>query len=398
MNLVVVGHKDHGKSTLIGRILYDTNSLPKEKIDEIKQRCKALGRKLEFAYICDALEEERKKEMTIDATQVCFRSRKRKYTIIDTPGHIEFLRNMITGATQAEAAILIVDVKDGIKEQTKRHVYLLKLLGIRQVIIAVNKMDLVEYRKVFFDRVKEDVQNYLDEIGLKANKIIPISAYYGENVVRSSKRMKWFNDVPLIKALDSLNEKRKDYCFRFCIQDVYTAQEKKIYVGNVISGEVKKGDKVKISPGDLEAKVVEIVDGNKKINVAKRPHAIGIVLHPELSMGRGFVMYKGCKPKITKSIETVIFSLEKITSNKDYLFCCSTQEILCKVRVKKKINPISLKIEASSELKRNEIGEVELKLKKEAIVENFENVPELGRFVLKEHGKIVAGGTIRSLS
>lgn len=395
MNIVIVGHVDHGKSTLIGRLLYDTDSLPEQKIEEIKETCKNLGRKLEFAYILDALEEERKNEMTIDTTQTFFKSRKRDYIIIDAPGHKEFLKNMITGASQADASVLIIDAKEGIKEQTKRHAYLLKLLGIEQVIIAISKMDLVGYNKKIFEKIRDEMLDYLSNIEIKPNFVIPVSAYEGDNVVNNSENMKWYKGLTVLKALDSFKIAFKDYDFRFPIQDVYNIEDEKVCVGNIISGEIKKDEKIKIFPEGKEAKIKKIIVLEKELKKAGKPKAIGIVLDDKVE--RGEIICKGKKPILTKEIETNIFCMiEKLEIGERYTFRCATQEISCKIDdIKEVINVLTLNRERENTLKETEIGKVRLILDKIAVIEKFNTLSNLGRFVLEKNGEIIAGGIIK---
>ena len=184
LKFVIVGHVDHGKSTLIGRLLFDTKSLPPDKIEEMQKTSKELGRETEFAYLVDHLREEREQSITIDTTQIFFKTDKREYVIIDAPGHVEFVKNMVTGASQAEAAILIVDTAEGVQEQTRRHAYILSLLGISQIIVALNKIDLVEFSENRFREVKDESEKFLASINLKSDYYIPISALKGDNVVQ----------------------------------------------------------------------------------------------------------------------------------------------------------------------------------------------------------------------
>lgn len=394
MNLVIVGHIDHGKSTLIGRLLFDTKSLPTERLKEIEASCKALGKEMEFAYVVDALEEERKKEMTIDTTQTFFRTKKREYVIIDTPGHKEFLKNMITGSSYADAAVLIVDVSEGVKEQTKRHAYILKLLGIGQVIVVINKMDKVNYEKERFDKIKEEVLNFLETIGITPLYVIPISAFKGDNVVMKSTNMKWYGGKTLVEVLDELGEKkRREYDFRLPIQDVYEINGEKIAVGNVISGEVKRGDKVKIFPSGEDAIVLKILEFDKEIEMAKYPKSVGIVLDKEVK--RGDILAKG-EPLVTQQLEASIFCIDKIEEGQEYKFACVTQEVGVKVvEIKEKINPETLEKETEKSLGEGDVGKVILGFEKPVVIEKFDNVVELGRFVLKKNDVIIAGGTIR---
>src|SRR5213595_235062 len=180
LKIVFVGHVDHGKSTLIGRILHDTGSLPQGKVDEIKKACAAEGMEFEFAFLLDALLEEQKQNVTIDTTEIPFRTARRRYGIIDAPGHKEFLKNMITGASRADAAILVIGADEGVREQSRRHAYLLRMLGIKQIIVIVNKMDLVDYSEARFHQVESDYRKFLVDLGLEASAFIPASAKQGE--------------------------------------------------------------------------------------------------------------------------------------------------------------------------------------------------------------------------
>ena len=392
-NIAFVGHIDHGKSTLIGRLLYDTNSLPEGKLEEIKRTCEELGKKLEFAYICDALEEERKNQMTIETAQTFFKS-KREYAIIDAPGHKEFIKNMATGVSQADAAILIVDVKEGVKEQTKRHAYLLKLLGISDVVIVVNKMDLVNYKKENFEKVKEEILAYLEKIGISPSYIIPISAYEGDNVVKKSEKMSWYKGLTFIEALDSLEKKRGIFDLRLPIQDVYLENGKTIYVGNVLSGEIKKGEIVKCYPNKEEIKIEKILDGENEVECVSAPKAVGLITDKKLE--RGFILAKNSEPIITKEISPLVFCLvESIEKGMEYFLRCSTQEIKCKIEeVLEKIDVETLERKKAKELKETEIGRLRIRLEKPIVVEKFNKLKELGRFVILKEGKIIGGGII----
>jgi len=395
LNIAIVGSIDHGKSTLIGRLLYDTNSLPEGKLDEIKKTCEELGRKLEFAYICDALEEERKNQMTIETMQTFFRINNREYAIIDAPGHKEFLKNMVTGASQADASILIIDVKEGIQEQTKRHAYLLKLLGISNLIIAINKMDLVNYEEKFFKKVKNEITLFLNEIGVSSSFIIPISAYEGDNVVKKSENMKWYKGLTILEALDNLKKATTIYDFRMPIQDIYEINNKEVYVGNILSGEIRKGEIVKIFPNNENAKVKEILISNGEIEYAKSPMAIGIVIDKKLK--RGNVLAKGKKPLILKKISPLVFCLiDELIENENYTLRCVTQEVKCKInKIIEKININTLeRLEAHGKLRETDIGKIEISFEKSIVMEKFNELKELGRFVLLNKGEIIAGGIL----
>src|SRR6202043_1637428 len=223
LRVVFVGHVDHGKSTLIGRILHDTDSLPEGKIDLVKKACAAEGMEFEFAFLLDALLEEQKQNITIDTTQIPFRSSRRRYAIIDAPGHKEFLKNMITGASNADAAILVIAANEGVREQSRRHAYLLGMLGIKQVIIVVNKMDLADFSEKRFQEIEKEYRKFLVDLALEAGKFIPASAKLGENVAQRGNEMKWYRGPTVLDALDRTERRAPlgDLPLRFCVQDVY---------------------------------------------------------------------------------------------------------------------------------------------------------------------------------
>src|SRR5256714_2784325 len=204
LRVVFVGHVDHGKSTLIGRILHDTDSLPEGKIELIRKACAAEGMEFEFAFLLDALLEEQKQNVTIDTTQIPFRTARRRYAIIDAPGHKEFLKNMITGASRADAAILVIGADEGVREQSRRHAYLLSMLGINQLIVVVNKMDLIDYSEKRFREIEQDYRKFLQQLRLNALMFIPASAKQGENVPRESMKMKWYCAANVLAAHDLL--------------------------------------------------------------------------------------------------------------------------------------------------------------------------------------------------
>src|ERR1700694_826013 len=222
LKIVFVGHVDHGKSTLIGRILHDTESLPEGKIDMVKKACAAEGMEFEFAFVLDALLEEQKQNVTIDTTEIRFQTKRRKYVIIDAPGHKEFLKNMITGASRADAAVLVIAANEGVREQSRRHAYLLSLLGIKQLIVVVNKMDLAEFLQKRFAEIEEEYQKFLVDLGLEARQFVPASATTRENVAQRSKAMEWYRGPTVLEALDATEPRAPlvDLPLRFCVQDV----------------------------------------------------------------------------------------------------------------------------------------------------------------------------------
>src|SRR5205809_3027353 len=257
LKVVFVGHVDHGKSTLIGRILQDTDSLPAGKIDMVKKTCAAEGMEFEYAFLLDALIEEQKQNVTIDTTEIPFRTSRRQYAIIDAPGHKEFLKNMITGASRADAAVLVIAASEGVREQSRRHAYLLSMLGIKNIIVVVNKMDLVDYSEKRFHEIEQEYRKFLQELGLNARTFIPASAKDGENVARSSMKMKWYCAADVLEALDLLEPRKSDtdLPMRFCIQDVYRFDGRRIIAGRIETGTLRAGDQLVFSPANKSSVV-----------------------------------------------------------------------------------------------------------------------------------------------
>jgi len=404
LKFVIVGHVDHGKSTLIGRLLYDTNSLPEGKIEEIKSVCKELGKDLEFGYLMDHLQEEREQGVTIDTTQTFFKTKKRDYVIIDAPGHREFIKNMITGASQAEAAILIVDVNEGVQEQTKRHAYILGMLGLRQVIVAMNKMDLVGYEKGEFTAVKKGLLDFLSSIKIKPSYIIPISAKEGDNIAKKSGKIPWYRGVTVLEALNTFKSmgNSRNKALRFPVQDVYKFRDKKIIVGKVESGTLRKGDNILILPSGRETKVKSIEEYQKQSKKAEAGKSIGITTEDALSIERGnVIIHKDDSALITNKIKAHVFWMNKkpLHGGEKILFRCATQEVMCEVKkIIKVVDSSSFNLlgENVEKIKNMEVADIIIKTENPIVVENFNDVRELGRFIL-QRTDTCAGGIITEI-
>ncbi len=402
LNFVIVGHVDHGKSTLIGRLLYDTDSLPADKIEEIKKASDSLGRDTEFAYLLDHLEEERKQGITIDTTQVFFKTDKRRYVIIDAPGHVEFVKNMITGASQAEAAVLIVDVEEGVKEQTRRHSYMLSLLGLHQVIVVLNKMDLVDYSQDRFNSVTKEVADWLASINVTSDVYIPISAIKGENITKKSDKMPWYAGPTFLDSLDTLQNKvaPEDKSLLFPIQDVYKVGDKRINVGRVEAGTITTGANVKILPTGQITKVKSIEKFLEDTQEAVASECIGITTEDSVFLDRGnIICTPGSEPHLTDRVKANIFWMSKRPFTKDQKLTlrCATQETTCKIEsIARKIDSSTLELigEDANDICNLEVAEVTIKTKKPVAIKDFNDVQEMGRFVLVRDEDTCAGGII----
>jgi len=405
LSFVIVGHVDHGKSTLIGRLLYDTDSLEPDKIEEVRKASSEQGKQTEFAYLLDHLQEERKQGITIDTTQVFFKTDKRRYVIIDAPGHVEFVKNMITGASQAEAAVLIVDVKEGVKEQTRRHSYMLSLLGLNQVIVVLNKMDLVDFSKDVFESVKKDVEQWLKSIKISSTVYIPISAIKGDNIAGKSEKMSWYDGATFLESLDTLQNKQppEDKNLLLPIQDVYKIGDKRINAGRVESGVIEKGTEIKVLPSEQITRINSIEKFLEDTDKAVAGECIGIITADSVFLERGnIVCLPVGEPTLTNKVSANIFWMAKQDFNRGQKLNirCATQETSCKIEsINKRINSSTLEvIEENAEVLKNlEVAEVIIQTKKPLAIKDFNDVQELGRFVLVHDENICAGGIITVL-
>ena len=402
LHFVIVGHVDHGKSTLIGRLLYDTNSLAADKIEEIKKISAELGRETEFAYLCDHLEEERQQGVTIDTTQVFFKTDKREYVIIDAPGHVEFVKNMITGASQAEAGVLIVDVKEGVRQQTRRHAYILSLLGFNQVVVVLNKMDLVDYSQEHFDNTKNAVEKFLDSINIKPLYCIPISAVSGDNVAAKSDKMAWYRGPTFLESLDSLKkmESAEDKALIFPVQDVYKIDNKRITAGRVEAGVLTRGQSIKVLPSGQSTRIKSIEKYPCQVEAAAAGESIGVTTEEPLFLNRGDVICSSdAEPILTDTFEATVIWMSKSEFKKDEKITirCATQETIAKVeRIRDRIDSSTLDIleQDADRLRNLEVGRVTIKTKNPIVIKSFNDVQELGRFVFVKDDNICAGGII----
>ena len=403
LKFAIVGHVDHGKSTLIGRLFYDTGSLPEGKIEEIKKICDELGKDIEFGFIMDHLQEEREQGITIDTAQTFFKTDKRHYVIIDAPGHKEFTKNMITGASQAEAALLIVDADEGVQEQTKRHANILSMLNLQQVIVVMNKMDLVDYKEKRFEEVKKNLIEFLDSINIKPSYIIPISAKQGDNIANKSENMSWYTGKTVLEALDTFTPKVSpvEKPLRYPIQDVYKFDEKRVLAGRVEAGVLKKGSKLLFLPSNKESSITTIEDMNGELEKAEAGKSTGITIEHPLFVERGEVACdpENDKPTVTTRFKGKVFWMSKLPFNKSEKITlkCATQEVECIVeKIEKKLDSSTLAVleEDASGLNEWEVGEMVFKTDAPVVIEGFDETPELGRFVLVKGEDVCAGGIV----
>jgi bifunctional enzyme CysN/CysC len=404
LQVVFVGHVDHGKSTLIGRILAETGSLPEGKIESLRKACAAQGRPFEYAFVLDALSEEQEQNITIDTTQIQFRSARRDYVIIDAPGHQEFLKNMITGAANADAAVVVIAADEGVREQSRRHGQLLRLLGIREIIVAVNKMDLAAFAEDRFRQIEIEYAAFLLEIGLTARFFVPLSAGSGENVsTKDDRAVPWFTGPNLIEALDEVEvaSSTAELPLRFPIQDVYRMEKRRIFAGRVESGTIRIGDQLLFSPHNKTARVATIERWPAvTTEVACAGESIGITLSDHVFIERGHVAsHQAEAPAESNRVHAKVFWMgqEPLVAGARYRLKLVTQDVECQVvAVANVIDAATLNSAAAerAELRTNEVGEVTLQTRRPLVFDNHDRIPSLGRFVLAAGGQLLGGGII----
>jgi len=402
LNIVIVGHVDHGKSTLVGRMFHDTNSLPEGKLEAIKMMCEKRGMPFEWAFLMDALQAERDQGITIDTCQIWFHSKKRDYVIIDAPGHKEFLKNMVTGAAASEAALLVIDADEGVQEQSRRHGYLLHLLGVGQVAVVVNKMDKVGYSQDRFEEVKKECHDYLESIGVSASHYIPVSAREGDMIVKRSAKMKWYKGPTIVETLDNFKATPvdKNRPLRFPVQDVYKFDDRRIIAGRVEAGTLKVGDEILFSPSNKRAKVrtIEAWATNKAPKSASAGEAIGITLDEQLFIERGYIGSHADQPPVETDVFLGrIFWLAHKPLKEGNRYKMKLGPMECQVQVQeieKVISTQDLASTSSDAIERNMVGEVIFRMPKIIALDEFSNNPKTGRFVLVDGHEISGGGII----
>jgi bifunctional enzyme CysN/CysC len=412
LRVVFVGHVDHGKSTLIGRILSDTNSLPEGKLEQVKRACAAENMEFEFAFLLDALLEEQEQNITIDTTQIPFKTAKRNYMIIDAPGHKEFLKNMITGASSADAAVLVIAANEGVQEQSKRHAYLLSLLGVRQFCVVVNKMDLADYSEARFLEIEKKYRVFLKTLNLETDVFIPASARFGENITVRSTKMKWHHGPTLAEALDAMTPMAPptDLPLRLCVQDVYKFDDRRIIAGRIETGTLQVGDELVFSPANKTSIVQSIEHWPPVTTAATSPRAnngiaiagdsIGITLREQIFVERGYVAsHSKDAPIETNRFHADLFWIARQPARLSQLYTArlATQEVKCQiVSLDEVMDSSSLERNPTKadQLARNEVGRLTIQTRAPIVLDNHDRLPPLGRFVLVDDGTICGGGIV----
>ncbi len=412
MNLAIIGHIDHGKSTLLGRLLMDAGVIDAHVIDEYRKKAEAIGKgSFEFAWVMDSLKDERERGITIDVAHQRFDTEKFYYTIVDCPGHRDFVKNMITGTSQADAAVLVVDAKDGIMAQTKEHVFLARTLGVSQLIIAINKMDRVNYEQSSYEELKKQVTALLKMVGYKEESVtfIPVSAFEGQNITKKSEKMPWFDGPTFLQALDLMKvpEKPINLPLRIPVQDVYTITGAgTVPVGRVETGKLKKGDKVIFNPAAISGEVKSIEMHHEEISEALPGDNIGWNVRGvgRTDIRRGDVCgHIDTPPTIADEFTAQLIVLQHptaITIGYTPVFHCHTAQIACTVtEISKKLDPRTgaTKEENPDFIKTGDAAIVKIKPTRPLVIEKVKEIPQLGRFAIRDMGQTVAAGMVMDI-
>ena len=394
--IVIAGHVDHGKSTLIGRLLHDTNALPEGKLAALQEASRRRGMPFEWSFLTDALKSERDQGITIDTARIRFASAKRPYVIIDAPGHAEFLRNMLSGAAAAEATILVVDVVEGVSEQTRRHAFLLKLLGLRDIAVAVNKMDRADYAEPAFAGVAREVANYLALLELTPAAIVPISARHGDMIVGRSASLGWYRGPTVLEALDAFAGAPgdADRPLRLPVQDVYKFDDRRIIVGRIESGRLRVGDRLRFSPGERSARVASLESWSARQAVtAAAGQSVGITLEEDVFVERGQVASAPeAPPLLARRLELRLFHFGRVPlgpGDAVTLQIGHAEHAATVETVERVIDVNDLSSRDAAELRRNDVAEITV-ASRGLIAVDAPGRP-LGRGILRRGYDIVAG-------
>ncbi len=403
--IVIAGHVDHGKSTVVGRLLADTGALPDGKLAEIRALCERTARPFEYAFVLDALKDERAQGITIDTARIFFRTTLREYAVLDAPGHVEFLRNMVTGASRAEAALLVIDAKEGVRENSRRHAWLLGLLGVRQVAVLINKMDLVGFDHATFIALEREARTLLEA---PPSACIPVAAPDGDNLATRSRRMPWYAGPTVLEALDAFTPAPQplDAPFRLPVQDVYkftqSGDDRRIIAGAVESGTLRAGDPVVFYPSGKRANVRRLeAFGGQQPAAVQAGQAAGLTLDEQVYVTRGEVAARAdqTRPEITSRLRASVFWLghQPLRLGQEYLLKLGTARAPARVEaIHQVMDAGSLTTHAGrTQVERHEAADVTLALGRAIAFDLPVTSAALSRFVLVDDWDVRGGGIVR---
>lgn len=409
INVVFIGHIDHGKSTTVGRLMYDTGALSEQDYRKLEAIAKEKGKgTFAFAYMMDTLKEERERGITIDVNYKKFETQKNYFTIIDAPGHQDYIKNMVTGTSQADAAVLVIAVKEGVMEQTKEHAFLAQVMGIKQMIVAINKMDVIDYKEDRFNEVKNDIIKIMKGTGFKEEgiQVVPISAWTGENVAKKSEKLSWYKGPTLVEAMDKFVAPPLpvDKPLRLPVQDVYNIKGVgTVPVGKIATGTMRPNDKVIIMPEGTKTEVKSIEMHHEQLTEAKPGDNIGFNLRNVgvKDIRRGSVLGpENDPPTVAEEFTAQIVVLKHptaITVGYTPVFHLHTAQMSCSIiEIVKSLDPKTgqTKEEKPKFLKTGDAAIVKIKPTQPLVVETYKEYPQLGRFAIRDMGKTVAAGVV----
>ena len=409
LRFATAGSVDDGKSTLIGRLLYDSKGIFSDQLEALENDSKLKNQKnIDLAHLTDGLKDEREQGITIDVAYRYFSTTKRKFIIADTPGHEEYTRNMFTGASNSNLAIILIDSRKGVLEQSRRHLYISYLLGIKDIIVAVNKMDLIEYSEKKFFSIKNEFNQIAKKLSIKSIKFIPISALHGDMIVKRGRNLPWYKGETLLSMLENTIVDSNDESSHssFPVQLVSRVDNDEIndfrgYMGMTASGEFKIGDKIRILPGKKESEIKNIIVSGSNTNKITKNQSGTLLIKDELQISRGdTVTSLNYNPKIDSTISAQIcwMSDEELNPNKKYLIKHSNK--ISKILIKQVVDKINIesleKIRSEDSIKMNDIGNVIIKVQNDIVFDTYESNKVLGSFIIidTDSNNTVAAGII----
>ncbi len=407
MNVVMAGHVDHGKSTVIGRLLADTNSLPEGKLEQVRLMCERNARPFEYAFLLDALKDERSQGITIDTARCFFKTDRRHYILIDAPGHIEFLKNMITGAARAEAGLIVIDAHEGIQENSKRHGYMVSMLGLRQIAVVVNKMDLIDYDQERFEAIQRNFTEFLAKIGVHPLGFIPASGSQGTNIAARDERTDWYKGPTVLEQIDAFVEEGAptELPFRLPVQDIYKFTEeddsRRIVAGTITTGQIHVGDDVVFLPSHKGSQVKSIESFNTNTRAdAQAGEAVGVTLTTQIYARRGELMVRADEPapQVSRRFKVNLFWMgtAPMVKNKAYkVKLGASRSTIQLVDILNVLDASELSsVSNKQQVDRHDVAECVLECPKPLAFDLNESIEATGRLVIIDNYEIAGAGIL----
>ncbi|MBI2424721.1 MAG: adenylyl-sulfate kinase [Candidatus Hydrogenedentes bacterium] len=407
MDIVIVGHVDHGKSTVIGRLMADTGSLPEGKLEQVKAMCAANARPFEYAFLLDALKNEQAQGITIDTARCFFKTEKRHYIINDAPGHIEFLKNMVTGAARAQAALLVIDAKEGVRENSKRHGYMVSMLGLKQIAVLVNKMDLVDYDEAVFNRIRDEYLAFLSELGVFPSAFIPISAREGVNITTLAGAMPWYTGHTVLEQVDAFERPQEEdqKTFRMPVQDIYkfTAQgdDRRIVSGTIATGTASVGDEVHFLPSGKRSRIASIESFNAPLRGSiGAGYAAGFTLDTQIYIKPGELMCRvgDPQPHVSRRFRVNLFWMGRppMIKGKEYKLKIGAASVSAQLdEVIQVLDASELSsVQNKEQVDRHDVAECILETSRPVAFDLRNDIEATGRVVIVDEYEIAGAGVI----